>query len=180
MGFLDRLLKKEARKLVSGVLDEVIDNVTDNIRDSMRENRNGSTTTVNTAYNSTNTASQSDSTDDGPDEDCYGSVAVVEERIRNVVSEEWGDKIEIRKNISTSVMGAEAGALDSYTHGLYCDGAPVAMINVFEDSNLYCKKRTRLAREACERNNVGYVHFLMRLPNRTSYIREQLKKIVHI
>lgn len=173
MGFLDRLLKKEARKLVAGVLDEVVDSVTDNIRDSIRENKSSSsTTTVSVSSASYNT--------DEADSSCRGSVAVVEQRIRNVVAEEWGDRIEIRKKVSSSVMGAEPGALNAYTYGLYCDGAPVAMINVFEDSNLYCKKRTRLAKEACERNNVGYVHFLMRLPNRTSYIREQLTKIVNI
>ena len=178
MGFLDRLLKKEARKLVAGVLDEVVDSVTDNIRDSIRENKSGSSTTsVSMSSVATSNASYEENEEE---EHCGGEVAVVEQRIRNVVAEEWGDRIEIRKNISTSVMGAEAGALNSYTHGLYCDGTPIAMINVFEDSNLYCKKRTRLAKEACERNNVGYVHFLMRLPNRTSYIRDQLKKIVHI
>ena len=172
MGFLDRILKKEARKLVAGVLDEVVDSVTDNIRDSIRENSSSSTTTVSGSSASRNK--------DEADSDCHGSVAVVEQRIRNVVAEEWGDRIEIRKKVSSSVMGAEPGALKAYAYGLYCDGEPVAMINVFEDSNLYCKKRTRLAKEACERNNVGYVHFLMRLPNRTCYIREQLKKIVNI
>ncbi len=85
MGFLDNLLKREARKIVSGVLDEVVDTVTDNIKDSIRENRDGS----------------------------------------------------------------------------------------------YWCKRTRLAKEACGRQNVGYVHFITRLPNRTGYIREQLKKIVN-
>jgi len=165
MGFLNRLLKKEARKLVSGVLDEVVDTMTDNIRDSIKDNKNGSSVSYQ---------------ENAEEKDCCGKVAVVEQRIRNVVAEEWGDRIEIRKNVSSSVMGAEPGALKTYTYGLYCDGAPVAMINVFEDSNLYCKKRTRLAKEACERNNVGYVHFLMRLPNRTSYIREQLTKIVNI
>lgn len=156
MGFLDNLLKSGARKLVSNVLDEVVDTVTDNIRD------NGKAKAVNDA-----------------DSDCCGKVDVVEQRIRNVVSEEWGDKIEIRKGISSSEMGAEAGALN-YTYGLYSNGAPVAMIILLAPPNYYWNKRTRLAREACERQNVGYVHFIMRLPNRTCYIREQLKKIVNI
>lgn len=171
MGFLDSLLKRGARKLVAGVLDDV----TDNVRDSIREKRTGSTTTVNTA---TRTARQSDSAD-GPDADCRNSVAVVEKRIRNVVSEEWGDRIEVRKNIKASEMCADAGALD-YTYGLYYNGAPVAMILLLTPPNYYWNKRTRLAREACERQRVGYVHFIMRLPNRTCYIREQLKKIVNI
>ena len=160
MGFLDRLLKKEARKLVAGVLDEVVDNITDSVRE-----QNNSSTTVRKA--------------DDSESDCYGTKAVVEQRIRNVVSEEWGDRIEIRKNIKASEMCAQAGALD-YTYGLYYNGAPVAMIVLLSPPNDYWNKRTRLAREACEYNRVGYVHFIMRLPNRTSYIREQLKKIVNI
>ncbi len=174
MGFLDSLLKRGARKLVAGVLDDV----TDNVRDSIREKRSGSATTVNTADNVTATARQSYSAD-GPDADCCNSVKVVEQRIRNVVSEEWGDRIEVRKNIKASEMCADAGALD-YTYGLYYNGAPVAMIILLTPPNYYWNKRTRLAREACERQRVGYVHFIMRLPNRTCYIREQLKKSVNI
>ncbi len=169
MGFLDRILKKEARKLVAGVLDEVVDSVTDNIRDSIRENKSG-TTIVNTV--STN--------ESGAESDCCFDPKVVAERIQNVVSEEWGDRIEVRKNVKSSELGAEAGALD-YTYGLYSNGAPVAMIIILDPpTDDYWNKRTRLAREACERQGVGYVHFITRLPNRTSYIREQLKKIVHI
>ena len=176
MGFLDNLLKREARKIVAGVLDEVADAVTDNLKDSIRENRSGaSTTTVRTS-----SAAKTVSSANEEEEHCGGSANVVEHRIRNVISQEWGDRIEIRKEVDSDLMGAEAGALERYTLGLYCDGAPVAMINLFNHPNLYRKKCTRLAREACERNNVGYVHFILRLPNYTDYIREQLKKIVHI
>ena len=116
---------------------------------------------------------------DDPDSDCRGKVSVVEQRIRNVVDEEWNGRVEVRKNISASEMLADAGALD-YTYGLYCDGVPVAMIILLTPPNDYWNKRTILAREACERQRVGYVHFIMRLPNRTCYIREQLRKIVKV
>lgn len=175
MGFLNNLLKREARKIVSGVLDEVVDSVTDNIRDSVRENKNSSSATVS----SNSTAKAAASSVDEAEEDCCGEVAVVERRIEKVVSEEWGDRIEIRKNISSSEMGAEAGALD-YTYGLYNNGIPVAMIIILDYPDDYWCKRTRLAKEACGRQSVGYVHFITRLPNRTGYIREQLKEIVHI
>lgn len=141
MGFLDRLLKKEARKLVSSVLDEVVDEA---------------------------------------EEDCCFDIGVIDKRIRAVVDQEWGDRIELRTNVKSSELGAEAGALD-YTYGLYSNGAPVAMIIILDPpTDDYWNKRTRLAKEACGRQGVGYVHFITRLPNRTSYIREQLKKIVNI
>lgn len=178
MGFLDNLLKKEARKIVAGVLDEVVDTVTDNIRDNIRDSK-GDSDNVRAAGSNGASAAPVQKTD-AAEEDCCGNEAVVEQRIRTVVSEEWGDRIEIRKNIPSSELGAESRALESYTYGLYCDGAPMAMINLFNHPNLYRKRCTRLAKEACERNHVGYVHFIMRLPNRTGYIREQLKKIVHI
>ena len=176
MGFLNNLLKRETRKLVAGVLDEVVDSVTDNIRDSIRENKNGSSTTVGAK----STAKAAIGSMDEEEEDCCGEVTVVEQRIEKVVSEEWDDRIEIRKNISSSKMGAEAGALD-YTYGLYNNGTPVAMVIILDPpTDDYWNKRTRLAREACDRQGVGYVHFITRLPNRTGYIREQLKKIVNI
>lgn len=175
MGFLDNLLKREARKIVSGVLDEVVDTVTDNIKDSIRENRNGSSTTVRTSSRAKAVVSNVDEAE----EDCCREVSVVKQRIEKVVSEEWGDQVEIRKNISSSEMAAEDGALD-YTYGLYSNGRPIAMVIVLDYPDDYWCRRTRLAKEACGRQNVGYVHFITRLPNRTSYIREQLKKIVNI
>lgn len=175
MGFLDRLIKKEARKIVAGVLDEVVDTVTDNIKDSIRENRNGGSTTVHTTSKSKKAPNDVDEAEEG----CYREADVVKQRIEKVISEEWGDQIEVRKNISSSEMYAEAGALD-YTYGLYNNGSPIAMVIVLDYPDDYWCKRTRLAKEACGRQNVGYVHFITRLPNRTSYIREQLKKIVNL
>lgn len=175
MGFLDNLLKREARKLVAGVLDEVVDTVTDNIRDSVKDG-NTSGSKGNTKRQNAGGQSVYD-----PESDCCFSSEVVADRICTVVSEEWGDQIDFRMNIKTSEIGAEPGALECYTYGIYHEGKPVAMVVILDPpADDYWNKRTRLAKEACEYQNIGYVHFITRLPNRTSYIREQLKKVVNI
>lgn len=39
MGFLDKLLTKEAKKLISNVVDNVVDNVADTINDTINPNQ---------------------------------------------------------------------------------------------------------------------------------------------
>lgn len=36
MGFLDNLLKKETRKIISGVVDSVVDNVVGNVKNAIK------------------------------------------------------------------------------------------------------------------------------------------------
>lgn len=156
MGFLDNLFKRETRKIISGVVDSVIDNVTDSISDSIR--------------------SGNSSDDCNDDEDCCRNRAVVCRRIESVAAEEWGN-LELRKNVSCSILNAEACSRD-YTYGLFRDGAPVAMINVLDGDDDYRRKKVLSSAKACRDNGVGYAHFMLKLPNRKTYISKRFKEII--
>lgn len=147
MGFLDSLLKREARKFVSDIVDKAVDNAASTVSDKVS----------NTVQEKTG----------------FGKSANVYDKIKQVVATEFSD-CELRENVSATEMGAEAGAA-SYTYGIYRNGAPVVMINVFTDRNAYRLKRYRLAKEAAEYNRVAHLNFFSHLPNEVSYITERLR-----
>ena len=173
MGFLDNLLKKEARKIISGVVDSVVDTVADSARE---------------AFNQAGFDSPSEKTNKGgggagrefsigeDEEDCCREAAVVEARIRKILSEEFSD-CELQKNVAAASIGA--GYLDwSYTYAVVRAGQMVAMINILGNPNDYKRKVVLQSKQACADMGLGYVHFLLHLPNRSSYIKQQLTKIL--
>lgn len=155
MGFLDKLLNRETRKLINNVADRVTDAI-----------KNAASETNSTAH----TASGSG------EEDCCHNISVVSGRIQTILAENFSG-CELRKQIPASEIGASDIAW-KYTYGVYRDGYAVGMINILDNSNDYCKKIVLQSKQACADHGIGYVHFLLRLPNRSSYIAEQLKKII--
>lgn len=171
MGFLDRLLKSEARRLVSSVVSNAVDDVINNLSNG-RDNDTGST-----AYQTdTTTVRTTAATPNADEEDCCYDKNIVCARIEDVVATEWSG-YTLRTDIQAYEMGAADGARD-YTYGLYLDGMPKAMIIVLEDPAHYRKKDTRLAHEACQAKGVFCMNLMLHLPNRRSYIAEQLRKNV--
>ncbi len=168
MGFLDKLLKSKARELVSNVVGNAVDDIINNLS----SNDNTSTGT----YGNTSSATVRATTINTDEEDCCYDKNLVCARIEDVAATEWAG-YELRTNISAYEMGAEDGARD-YTYGLYLDGMPKAMIIVLEDPAHYRKKDTRLAHEACQASGVFCMNLMLHLPNRRSYISEQLRKNV--
>lgn len=156
MGFLDKLLSKETRKIISNVVERVADTAKDAVSDL--------------SSGTTNTSSA------GGESDCHGSAAVVENRIFSILAEHFSG-CELRSKIPASEIGASDIAWQ-YTYGVYRDGYAVAMINILDNSNDYRKKIVLQSKQACADHGIGYVHFLLHLPNRSSYIAEQLKKII--
>lgn len=154
MGFLDKLLNRETRKLINNVADRVTDAI-----------KNAASETNSTAH----TASGSG------EEDCCHNISVVSGRIQTILAENFSG-CELRKQIPASEIGTSIAW--KYTYGVYRDGYAVAMINILDNSNDYCKKIVLQSKQACADHGIGYVHFLLRLPNRSSYIAEQLKKII--
>lgn len=178
MGFLDNLFKKETRKIISGVVDSVFDNVADSINDSIRSNNsseNRSETNTGTSKTSYPSSRRSEGTT-GDDDDCGYDEKIVCSRIEKVAAEDWGS-LELRKNVSCSILNAEAGSCD-YTYGLFRDGVPVAMINILPGVDDYRRKNVLLSAKACRENGVGYAHFMLKLPNRKTYIAQKLKEII--
>lgn len=95
-------------------------------------------------------------------------------RLEQVVATEYST-YELRQNVPSSEMFAEAGAVN-YSYGIYQNGAPVAFINIIKNRNDYNLKGFRLAKEASESRGVPHMNFFSHLPNDTSYISERLRK----
>lgn len=173
MGFLDNLLSKEARKIISNVVDNVVDKVVDNINDNMNSNSE-----KNSSYNSSATETQTTyaapSYVEDPDEKhCECEEHIVRARVEKIAAEEWRG-YELRKDIPASEMGASPEARD-YSYGLYLNGNPVAMIIILDIDWHYRKKDVILAHEACEKQNVFCMNLLLHLPNYRSYISKRLR-----
>ncbi len=162
MGFLDNLLKREARKIISNVVDNVVDTALDSLNSSMKPT------------NSSAPARSAVTTDiNNPDEeDCGYEESVVCDRIERIAASEWNG-YELRKNIPAAALGADSNARD-YSYGLYLNGVPKAMIIIIDIPSHYKKKDVLLAHEACERQHVFCMNLLLHLPNRYSYISKQL------
>lgn len=167
MGFLDQLLKKETRKIISSVMDGVVDNVVDTIKDSMNSNQASST------EKKVSTSPAASAATDPDEEDCCYEASVVCERIEKVAAEEWSG-YELRKHVPASEMGASEKARD-YSYGLYLNGVPKAMIIIIDVPSHYQKKDVRLAHEACRNQNVFCMNLMLHLPNRRSYISKRLR-----
>lgn len=147
MGFFENLFKKEARKLVSDIVDKAVDNVAGTVSDNVS----------NAVKNKTG----------------FGKNTNVYDKIKQVVASEFPD-YELRENVNASELGGESGAA-SYTYGIYLNSSPVIMINVFVDRNAYRLKRYRLAKEAAKFSGVAHLNFFSHLPNDISYITERLR-----
>lgn len=170
MGFLQNLLKKEARKMLSNVINTAKDEVVRTINsDPEAEYNSSASAPVQVTAPVTSSATSSD-------EDFCESEKELGERIAKIVTEEWPG-YELRKNISAKELDAAFGAR-KYSYGLYKDGTPKAMILVLDGRSLYCRKDTRLAHEACKAKGVFCMNLMMHLPNRRSYIAEQLRNNV--
>jgi len=174
MGFLDNLLKKETRKLLSGVMDAVVDNVVDSAKEALGQKSGNDV--FSQAERSYGGGAGNSFTVSNEEEHCGGDVDMVEERIRKVLADDFTG-MELRKGVSSQAIGA-GNITWNYTYGIYQNGIPVGMINLLQGHNDYKKKNVLASKQACEDLRIGYVHFILHLPNRTSYIKQQLHKIL--
>ncbi len=153
MGFLDSLLNREAKRFISSMVDSVTDNLAEKTK-----------TAINQA------SSNSD------EEDCHNNAAIVKQRIQKALTEEFGN-CELREQISAEAIGA-GYLVWKYTYGVYRDGYAIAMINILDNRNAYRKKAVLESKQACQDHGIGYVHFMLHLPNRSSYISQRLREII--
>lgn len=174
MGFLDNLIKKEARKIISGVVDSVVDNALDGARKAVDQSGISSNVQGKT-QTAIHCANRAGAVCDG-EKDCRGKVSVVRARIEECLQREFPGYL-LRENVGASDIGAY-DISRTYTYGIYRDGQAVAMINLLEGANDYKSKAISQSKAACRNAGIGYVHFILRLPNRSSYIAEQLRGIL--
>ena len=173
MGFLDRLLSREAKKIISNVVDNVVDKVKDNVNDNMNSTTQQNSSYGNPTSRNQNTYAAPSCVDDPDEQHCECEESVVRARIEKIAAEEWSG-YELRRDIPASEMGASPEARD-YSYGLYLNGNPVAMILILDIDWHYRKKDVILAHEACEKLNVFCMNLLLPLPNYRSYISKRLR-----
>ena len=202
MGFLDNLLKKEAQKIISSVVENVTDSVKENFGTPGTANNStaGKTvadsasvsTPVSGSYVASNGAAQSAAAsaakkatssarrkasgmegETGDDEDCCYDDSLIRSRIEKVAAEDW-PSYELRKNIPATEVGG--GAKDQgFDYGLYLDGQPKLMIMVL-DQYQYRNKCVQRSHKVCKDKGIGSFHLLQHLPNRKTYIAERMKE----
>lgn len=173
MGFFDKLLNsKEAKKLVGSVVDNVLDYVGESAKDVLNPNSGSSKPQTGHAQAARTQTAASD-----PDEkDCGNKASVVSARIQKIIADKFSG-CELRENISAREIGVDDISW-KYTYGVYRDGVAVAMINLLDNPNDYKRKSVLQSKAACRGKGIGYVHFLLHLPNRSSYISEKLTEII--
>lgn len=171
MGFLNNLLNKEAKKIISGVMDSVVDTVVDNARDALKQ---GSPQAASTGRGEPVRAARKTVIDE--EDDCCCDMSIVQSRIEKIVAENWSG-CEMKKAVRSSEIGADEISWE-YSYGIYRDGKAVAMINLLDNPNDYKRKIVLQSGAACQKRGIGYVHFLMHLPNRSSYILKRLQEII--
>ena len=160
MGFLESLVKRQVRRIVSDVVDEAVDNtIGAAIRDAF--GNNGTEGTQN--FSESSGASSTKST-----KSKASGKKVLEQRLEEVFAEEWAD-YEVRKDLMSGVAGAR-----NYSYGLYYNGMPRMMIMIIDGSR-HPRKEERLAREASASYGVPYLDFYTHLPNEKEYISQRLK-----
>ncbi len=112
------------------------------------------------------------------EESCYGDTDLIEKRIRKVLTENFGG-YELRKDVDAASVGM-SGSTWTYSYGIFKDGMVVGMVNILSNPNDYKKKIVLQSKQACADQRIGYVHFLSHLPNRYSYIENQIKKVLSV
>lgn len=160
MGFLTNLLKSEARKIVSDVVDNVVDN-------TLGQAVRGQETRNTAAATSGRTSSYSKATMESGE-------ATLRANLESVLSSEWSG-FEVRREIPACELGAPEKAR-AYSYGLYENGQPKAMFLVVTDKNHHLNSAARLAQTACKANGIPCMNFFSHLPNTTEYISQRLKE----
>lgn len=177
MGFFTNLLKSEARKIVSDVVDNVVDNT---LGQAVRgqENRTAAAAPVRTtatAPASRTSGHSGNAAGAGVSRAAQGSAeAGLRTNLESVLNSEWSD-FELRKEVPASELGAPERAR-AYSYGLYKNGQPKAMFLVVTDKYHHLNGAARQAQTACKAKGIPCMNFFSHLPNTTEYISQRLRE----
>ncbi len=162
MGFLDNLLSKGAKKLISNVVDNTVDRITDKF-DEKTGNNSSSNETAKPAQNTYS-----------PKKGCTPSEVM--SRLEAIFASNYA-AYEVRKNVSPTTIGATDEA-KNYTYGLYLNGDAKVFIMVAEH-NQDALRTYRLAKNAATNNGIAYINFLTQFPNTEEYIKKRLAESIN-
>lgn len=157
MGFFSNLIKGEAKKFVSDMVDKVVDEFDGNSSKSYNNGINKQTSGNNSVKSNT------------PE-------GILRNRLENIIANAFPG-YELKKNVSASEMGAGFGA-EAYSYGIYYNDTPRLYISVISNRNDYKLKRYRMSKQAAENNGVTHFNFFSHLPNEESYITNRLSEVL--
>lgn len=175
MGFLDNLLKKEVRKIISGAVDNVMENVKGAIKGNDPSSAANSSPNVSVKTNGRTIIEKGRENETGDDADCCFDENVVRRRIEMIAAQDWPG-YELRRNIPATEFGADEQA-HGFDYGLYLNGQPKVMVMLLNQYQ-YRSSYVQRAHAACKNKGVGSFHLLMHLPNRKTYIAERIKAVM--
>lgn len=177
MGFLDRFLKKETSKLVNSAVNGIIGEVSDALSSAV--NSTGSSNAESGSKSSNSDAAPAASNAKG-EKDCFGSEKVVAERIEKILAENYPG-YTFRKNVAIADFGQKQyktcvkHTVDYViSDGFNREKAAVMILSGGMENKMWTASLYRIFEE----RGLKHVHFLLHLPNRESYIAEQLKKVL--
>ncbi len=149
MGFLDSLLSKSAKKLVSEVAKTALDALSG---ESESSDANIKTVSVPAGYEAL--------ADTEPDT-----------KIRAVLQKEF-PQYEVRENVSPETLGG-TGKFLPYSFGVYENGVPRLFIMVVY-RNTCASRLYRFSKEEATKNSVPLINFVYAFENRIDYIIQRL------
>lgn len=166
MGFLDNLLNKSAKKIVSDIARTATDAVSGELSQSIREGiqeltGSASATTAAPAY-AASTATAPTGT---------GKYEEVDDKLRAILSKEF-PQYEVRENVSPETLGG-TGKFMPYSFGIYENSSPKLFIMVVYNNT--CASRTyRWSKEEAAKAGIPLINFVYAFENRTDYITNRL------
>ena len=203
MGYLDNLLRREVRKVVSSAVDTVADSVINAVLG--KDGRAGENTASVTADHATveNNAGRENKAEFAVSRDsamreskarlavsgegairenkaatrqanCSGE-GLLRRRIEEIAAREKPE-YELRQRVPSSQVGAPRGAEPYFDYGFYQNGILVAVIQILDSNNAYCRRSVRLAQQACEDRQVAYMNLMSYMTNRPEYIAKRLRE----
>lgn len=166
MGFLDNLLRREVRKVISNAVDTVVD---DTLKNAF--GKDGESSVANAGGSTSGSSPEKENREATKLTNCSGE-ELLRRRIEEIAARDWSD-YELRRQVPSSEVNAPEGAEPFFEYGFYRGGALVAVIKILNDNNAYCRKSVRLAQAACRGQNVKYMNFMSYMMNRPEYIAKR-------
>lgn len=166
MGFLDNLLRREVRKVISNAVDTVVD---DTLKNAF--GKDGGSSVANAGGSTSGSSPEKENREATKLTNCSGE-ELLRRRIEEIAARDWSD-YELRRQVPSSEVNAPEGSEPFFEYGFYQGGALVAVIKILNDNNAYCRRSVRLAQAACRGQNVKYMNFMSYMMNRPEYIAKR-------
>ena len=162
MGFLDNLL----RRAVNTAVDAAVENVVDSVFG--RKGQPAATVSASEDNTDRENAAETKLIN------CSGE-RLLRQRIEEITAREKPE-YELRRKVSSKEVNAPDGAEPFFDYGFYRDNLLVAVIMILDNNNAYRRKSVRLAQQACQDQQVGYMNFMSYMTNHPEYISKRLER----